>query len=67
MIIVALALWLIVAAGVLHAYRATVAADPETAPGGGDTAMIITSLAWPLIVALGIVALFALFLDAIKR
>jgi hypothetical protein len=66
-VIIGLAIWLMIAVGVLHVYRQTVVQYPDAAPGGGDAAMIATAFAWPIVLAIAVIGLLALLLNALTR
>jgi len=65
MIVVALAIWLFIAACVFQVYSRTSRVIPQTAPGGGVPAIAVTSFAWPVLFAIGALALFACFFDVL--
>lgn len=65
MMAIVLASWLFVAACIFQVYSRTARELPETAPGGGVPAIAVTAFAWPVLLALGAIALFACFFDAI--
>lgn len=57
MLAMLLLLYVVGVAGTLSTYLTAVRIDPDSMPGGGKRAIVITALAWPLIAVATVIAL----------